>query len=439
MKNKMKFLIGMSLKRKIKTKWFAIANIALALLIIGLANIDNIINYFGGDFDNTTKIYVIDNTDKAYDLFNTYMEQAFSLSDNKYSVSLAEKSKDEIVTAIKDGEEDSNSILLIFNDSKENVINVEMISNDFIDTLDMANINSTINNVKVYMAIEKYNISEEQIAGLTSGITINRTILNEGKDSIDENMNMIMSTVFPVFILPFFMLIIFLVQMIGAEVNDEKTTRGMEIIISNVSPRVHFFSKCIAGNVFVILQSVLLICYGLIGFFARSFFGGGNEINNAVSEITGLLSGIFSADFISSLKYIIPLVLVLMVLTFIAYSLVAGILASMTTNTEDFQQIQTPIMLTTLAGYYLAMMAGAFKGSIIIKILGYFPFISAILSPSLLVMGEFTIFDVLISIVVIILVIYLLIRYGLKVYKVGILNYSSGNLWKKMLNALKAK
>ena len=43
-----------------------------------------------------------------------------------------------------------------------------------------------------------------------------------------------MQTVFPLVILPFFMLVVILVQMIGAEVNDEKTTRGMEIIISKL-------------------------------------------------------------------------------------------------------------------------------------------------------------------------------------------------------------
>ena len=109
----------------------------------------------------------------------------------------------------------------------------------------------------------------------------------------------------------------------------------------------------------------------------------------------------------------------------------------MTTNTEDFQQLQTPIMLISLLGYYLAIIAGGFKGSLIINILGYVPFISAILSPSLLVMGEFTVIDVLISMGLMIIVIYLLIKYGLKIYKVGILNYSSDKLWRKMFKALK--
>ena len=34
---------------------------------------------------------------------------------------------------------------------------------------------------------------------------------------------------------------------------------------------------------------------------------------------------------------------------------------------------------------------------------------------------------------------YLLVKYGLKVYKVGILNYSESGLWKKMFKAVKEK
>lgn len=442
MKNKLKYLIGVSLKRKIKTKWFYIANIFLAIAIIGVSNIDNIIHFFGGDFDKKTKIYVIDHTNESFDLFSNYASQSFDLTytdEDKYEIVKYDKTKEEAVEMLKTNEEDKKSLILVFNPSEENVIGVEMISNDFADTLDFTMINSAVNNVKVYLAIEKYNISQEQIAGLTSNVTIERQVLDESKDSAEENMNMIMSTVFPVFILPFFMLVIFLVQMIGAEVNDEKTTRGMEIIISNVSPKVHFFSKCIAGNLFILIQGGLLIVYVLLGLLSRTFFSDGGATSGMISQVTGMLSGIFSSSFIASLKYIIPLVLVLMIATFIGYSLLAGILASMTTNTEDFQQIQTPIMLISLLGYYLAMMAGAFKGALFIKILGYCPFISAILSPSLLVMGEFTILDVFISIALMGVVIFLLIKYGLKVYKVGILNYSSGGLWKKMLNALKAK
>ena len=437
MKNKLKFLINMSLKRKIKTKWFVLANIFLAILIVGVANIDHIITFFGGDFDKTTKIYVVDNTN-TYEIFKTSIDAGFKLTeDNKYEIIKYDKTKEEITDEIKNNEEEKDSIALVFDYDEKDIIKVSMITHGFVDTLNMTLINSAVNSVKTYLAVEKFEISEEELLALNTPVTIERTVLDEEKDSSEENMEMIMSAVFPVIILPFFMLVIFLVQMIGAEVNDEKTTRGMEIIIGNVSPQVHFFSKCIAGNLFILIQGGLLFLYGFLGFISRSFFGDVSGIGDVFNQVTGMMNDLFTPSFVSSLKYIIPLVLILMILTFIGYSLLAGILASMTTNTEDFQQLQTPIMLISLLGYYLAIIAGGFKGSLIINILGYVPFISAILSPSLLVMGEFTVIDVLISMGLMIVVIYLLIKYGLKIYKVGILNYSSDKLWRKMFKALK--
>ena len=45
LKNKFIYLTSVSLKRKIKTKWFFIVNIILAIAIIGVINIDSIITF----------------------------------------------------------------------------------------------------------------------------------------------------------------------------------------------------------------------------------------------------------------------------------------------------------------------------------------------------------------------------------------------------------
>ena len=67
------------------------------------------------------------------------------------------------------------------------------------------------------------------------------------------------------------------------------------------------------------------------------------------------------------------------------------------------------------------------------------PFISAILAPCLLVLGQFSLLEFVIAIILVIVVIFLLVKYGFKIYKQGILNYSSKDLWKKMFKALKSK
>lgn len=444
MKSKLNYLVGVSLKRKIKTKWFLIANIVLAIILVGIINIDSIITMFGGDFNEKTNVYVLDNTNKTYDIFISQFNNANSLLTNsgeesEYNIIKEERSLDELKNLINNDEKEKDSIIIVFNDSETNYLDVSLITKEYIDLIDMQSLTTALNNTKTTIAIYNSNISEEELTAIYSPVNIERIYLDNDRRAQDENAKMIMTTVFPILILPFFMLIIYLVQMIGAEVNDEKQTRGMEIIISNVSPKTHFFSKVIAGNLFVLLQGALLFIYSFIGVLIRKIIGG-NLINNGVTDqVKGVISTALNSNIGSQLKIVLPLTIILMLITFLAYSLLAGVLASMTTNTEDFQQLQTPIMVVLLLGYYTSMMAGMFEGSIFIKILSFIPFVSAILSPSLLILGQIGIFEVIISIILMIIVIYLLIKYGLRIYKTGILNYSSKNLWKKMFKALKNK
>lgn len=442
MRTKLWYLVKVSLGRKIKTKWFVVANILLLILIAGLINIDSVIKMFGGDFNEKQMVYVIDNSNKSYDILKSQNDNYSSLfnSEDESNFEIKKTNKDpKKLLAEKDNKD---AWVLVFENSDENVLSVKLISDGFINTTDYAQISTLVNNTKSTVALSESNIDPNELAKISAPVKIEREVLDENKKSEDENMQMIISTVFPIFILPFFALTIFLVQMIGAEVNDEKTTRGMEIIISNVSPKIHLLSKVISSNLFVIIQGILLVLFAFIGVGLRVVLGT-FDASKALSignlDIGSTLSNFLTSEIASQLVYIIPLTLLMMVLTFIAYSLLAGVLASMTTNIEDFQQLQTPIMIISLLGYYLAMMAGVFEGSLFIKIFAFVPFISAILAPCLLVLGQFSLFEFVIAIILVIFVIFLLVKYGFRIYKQGILNYSSKGLWKKMFKALKSK
>ena len=438
MRSKLDYLITLSLKRKMKTKWFLITNILVAILIIGLINIDSIITLFGGDFNKKTKLYVIDNTNEAYELFKTELDNSSKLlnEESGYEVYRYDKTIDDAMEELKE-KDNYDNYYLEFSYLDDYSLKVKLVTKEYIDIYDTQILNNALNNTKVSLSISHSNISIEELNKIYEPVNVDRVYLDEKKNSAEENMEMIMSSVFPIIILPVFMLIVFLVQMIGAEINDEKTSKSMEIIISNVSAKTHFAAKVIAGNVFVISQSLLLLLYGSIGLFLRKIIGG----SNIVSGITGKISS-FTSEFLSSsvgtkLVYAIPIFIVILLATFVAYSLIAGILASMSTNVEDFQQVQTPIIIVLLLSYYLSMMAGLFNGSIFIKVVSMIPFILAILAPALFMLGEIGVFGLSIASVLLIITDYLLIKYGMKIYKVGILNYSSSKLFKKMFKALK--
>ena len=322
--------------------------------------------------------------------------------------------------------------MLVISRDLDNYIKAKVVSNETLGNVTNALINTTLSNIRSEMVLTEYNISTEMYQNINKTVQLESVILSE--ENLEDNMAAV--SIMQVITMPLFMLIIFLVQMIGAEVNEEKTTKSMEIIISNVSPKTHFISKILSSNVFVIIQGSLLIVFVLIGIGIRYIITDGNLLGGLSSEVGGFVSGLSVNGVMDTLSLMLPILLVMILLTFVAYSLLAGILASMTTNLEDFQQLQTPIVIISLGGYYLSMMASMFSGSFFIKLMSYVPFISSLLSPTLYVMGEIGLVDLIISIVLLIGTIYLLVKYGLRIYKVGILNYSQSGLWKKMFKAM---
>lgn len=440
MKAKLKFLTKQSLSKKIKTKWFKGVNILLLILLIVVTNIDQIVRFFGGDFEDVTKIVVVDEMG-GYDLFKTSFDNLTNDFKDTYHFEVS-KTTDTLEREKASLKDDDKKIIVHLKEDKENYLSADLISFNELKTVETQFLETSINNLKSSMAILESGLSEEEISKLTRPASISLVVTNEEKSNV-KNKDLITSGVILVVILPCFFLILMLVQMIGSEVNDEKTTRSMEIIISNVSPETHFLSKVLASTLFVVIQGLLLLGYGVIAIVSRFLFGGGNIVNDMgtglTSQVTSILTTVKETGILTTLLQGLPWILLLFLVSFILYGIVAGVLASMTTSMEDFQQLQTPIMLIIMVGYYLAIMASQFEGATFIKIMSYVPMLSFMLSPSLFLLGQISIYSLAMATLINIIVTFIVFKYGLRIYKVGILNYSSTKLWKKMFTSLKNK
>ncbi len=430
MKNKFKYLVKYSLKKKIDTKWFKIVNVLLLILLVFLVNMDYLINLFGGDFEDKEKIVVVDEVG-SYDTFKTYFNSlAKEMESEEYEIILDN-------SIIKQEDKIDDEVVVVLKKSDTNYLEGEIISFDTISRTTYEMVVNTMNVVKSELVLKTSGLTQEEITSLSSPVEISEKILNEEAqdNTTKQNVGSIVTTVL---IVPFFILIVTMVQMLGAEINDEKTSRGMEIIISSVPAKTHFLSKVVAAISYVLIQGILLLIYMGIAMFLRSILSSASTIASSgmFSQIITMLSdaGIFTLLARGSV-----ILIILFIASFIAYAIVASVLASMTTNIEDFQQLQTPLMIIMMVGYYVALMAVMFDGSIFIEILAYIPLLSVMIAPPLYLIGEISLVGLGISTLLTVIASYLLYEYGLRIYKVGILNYSSSKLWRKMFKSLKNK
>ena len=263
MENKFIYLTKYSLNKKIKNKWFLIVNVLLLIMIIFLTNIDFVIKSFGGDFNDDLNIKLYCKNLYCNDIILDLKNNSKLISENKViieNINNVNKEKRKL-------KNNKNTILLIINDDKKNIYNVDFISYTYVNQIEYQFIINSLNNTKSKIALNNYNISDDDINMVYQKVDVKRQIIsNENNDEISNSIIMLLSIIIS---LPTLILIIFLIQMIGSEINEEKSTKSMEIIIGNISAKMHFLSKIISSNIFVIIQSVLLSFYSLLGLFLR--------------------------------------------------------------------------------------------------------------------------------------------------------------------------
>jgi ABC-2 type transport system permease protein len=435
MKNKLKYLIKNSLSKKIKSKTFIFTNLFFLILAVGLINIDQIIKLFDNDksdLDRIQVVYIEDKTNKLYDDYKIMLESNFEAAGKMVEVSPFEGNMD-IIT------KDNDDWVITIDYDKDNYLKANLTSYEKLEQLEMNLVFQTTNQLKIMYASSKENLKLDIYSKVYSEIELTTNVLRELKDKEEEKKNDLFGVAFTIIIMPFFMATMFVLQMVGAEVNEEKVSKSMEIIIGNVTPLTHLSSKVISANLFIIIQGILLVFYVGLGLLIRTIITGKNVIASFFGEQTShMVMELIKVNTTNELILVIVLVVLLLMLTILAYSVLAGVIASMTTNMEDFQQLQGPLVMISLIGYYLTFAAPIPGSGPILKVASYIPLISSMLSPALFAVGTVGIMDIIISIIVLILFLVLIAKYGMKIYKVGILNYSSTGLWKKMLKAMKS-
>ena len=150
---KTRFLIKNSLDKKVKSKWFKIVNIILCIFIVGIINIDSIITFFGGDFNEKTKIEVVDNTGYSYDILKSSIEntiESLNTSTNnsyEYEIQKSDKSVDELKKDI------NKNIIIEVNNDDDNYISYRLISKSYINSTDYQLITTSLNSSKVAIAL----------------------------------------------------------------------------------------------------------------------------------------------------------------------------------------------------------------------------------------------------------------------------------------------
>lgn len=219
-----------------------------------------------------------------------------------------------------------------------------------------------------------------------------------------------------------FMFVANYISIISQEIAVEKGSRIMEIILSSISATEHFMGK---------MLGIFLVLLTQVAFYAVLVVGAYMYLVNTQlpAEIQVLLEGETINSLMQTAMPVIVWSLVFAFLGIVTYSVLAAFLGSLVSNVQDVNKMITPIMMLSLAGFYIGMFGMSFSNNTFVKISSHIPFFTPFVMPFRIAAGTVSTGElwaaVLISLVFSIFCLWI----STKFYKTNVLTYSDKGLF----------
>lgn len=410
MKNsKVGAIVKNELEKSIKNKWFVILNLLLLIVtIVGLnfGNIKALLKRNNVDLSSKMEIYVEDIENIAY----TELAKEFLGQENVtiQKVDSIEKYKNESLS--------KDAILLKVEKSKTEYIKASIITKETVLSSYLEKIEKILTSVKDKMLSENKNLTKEEIEIIKSGASIDRVILSE---TIDTSESTTLGQLFTTYII-FFVLLLCL-NKIANTISQEKMSKSIEYILTSINTKEYIVSKVISMCLTVVIQFVFMITYLVIALMISSLF------SSAAINIEGANSiDISSMISLKTIGYLV-LTFVFMCITTFIQGVIQSVMSAKTTNIQEAGNATVFLVTLNLILYTVvtALVSPLKTVGILSYILSVIPIASMYFIPSMFLIGQANIIQVIIALVILIASVPLSLILAEKPFKNAILDYTN--------------
>ena len=215
-----------------------------------------------------------------------------------------------------------------------------------------------------------------------------------------------------IMIFALYMVILLYGQMVATNVATEKSSRAMEVLVTSANPISMMFGKVIASCLAGLFQLIAVFGSALLFFSLNKSFWGSNPIMVAFFDMP--------------LELLIYM-LVFFVLGFFIYAFLFGAIGSTASKLEDINTSVMPITLLFVAGFLVVVfsMSSGNVDNTLMRVCSYIPFTSPMAMFTRIAMSSVPLYEILISIAILIASVFGVGVLSAKIYRVGVLLYGT--------------
>ncbi|MFD1017741.1 ABC transporter permease [Thalassobacillus hwangdonensis] len=413
--NKFGIILAHTYLSRLKSKQFIITTVITLLLIVGLTNFQTVIDDLGGgdSEDGNRQVALIGDASDVIDP----LQQNLEMMEANVDLETFDGSEEEAKQAVIEGE--YAALVNVEIDDQglpSGTYYAEQVANSGLSN----QLREGLQQVKRTIATENAGVDAAVLQQIAAPIAFEAIPLEESAKT-EEELSEARGLVYVMLFLLYFTVLLY-GTMIAMEVATEKSSRVMEILISSASPVTQMFAKIMGVALVGVTQITLFI---LVGY--QSVKMNMDTMTGGIFEYFGL-SGIDA----STLVY----VLVFFLLGYLLYATLAAMLGSLVTRIEDVQQMIMPMTLLIVAAFMIAMFGLGTPDSTFVTITSFIPFFTPMLMFLRVGMLDVPMWEVGLSIGLMIGTILLLGIIGARIYRGGVLMYGKSTSLKDIRKAM---
>lgn len=407
-KNKVLGIIKFNILRNMQNKWFVILNVFLLISCLFVTNIENI-------------KYLLESHD--IDLFNEEIVLEIVDNENLVGDRFAEKFEEEDKVEIKfiesqDYTEDTipdNVVVIEIAKDEEEIVTGKVISKEVPDYKLYDPVFEVFEDIRAELFAEMNNIEIEELEIMNTEIDLEVIMLAVDEENYETKE---LIKICSVFLIYFICIIVF--SKIANEVAEEKLSRSIEYVLTSVSAKEYLFAKIASIISLIILQMAYTFVYYFMGLCLSGILG-----SSALSLNVDNTATMVSFD-IEIILYILTL-FVYGVLTLILMSIIQAAISSKTTNMSEAGNTTMLLMMITLVAYFvtLGLITPYTNMTPLIYILSCIPLLSNFFVPAIMIIGQATTLQIVVSLALLIISIPITFEICSKIFKNGVLDYNT--------------
>ncbi|MFD1849993.1 ABC transporter permease [Oceanobacillus bengalensis] len=409
--NKFWIIMSHTYMTKLKAKSFIISTAIAFLFIIGLVNFQSIIDIFSSD--TTEKIAVIDESDALTETLSMSVEA----TNEDMEIVPFDGTEEDGKQAVQDEEFEA---LIVLSLNENQLPEATYYANNISDTSNQMFFEQQLQQIKVAIATQQSGIDAQAFAEINEPIAFDSVALDETAKTSEE-LNQARGIVY-IMLFVLYMAVLSYGQMIMTDVANEKSSRVMEILVSSAPAITHMFAKIVGIALVGLTQivSLILVAYFLIQSKQDEFIGG-------MFEYLGF------GD-ISPSIYIYAIVFFL--LGYLLYATLAAMLGSLVSRVEDAGQMMMPMIFLVMIAFFIAIFGLNAPTASFVTVTSFIPFFAPMIMFMRIGMLDVPLWEVGLSLGLLVGTIILLAVIGARVYKGGVLMYGRSSSLKDIKKAL---